>query len=87
LHEGLGNALSTKGEQDAAASEFREAARLDPNLAAMHNNFGQELAAKGDLDGAVREYRRALNLNAQLPGVEENLRAAVEKKDGNPNPP
>ena len=44
---------------DGAIAEYREALRLNPNLAEAHNNLGVALERKGDRQGALEEYRAA----------------------------
>ena len=48
------------GQLDAAAEEFREAIRLDPNYAEPHNNLASVFGRQGNIEEAIDEYRKAI---------------------------
>jgi tetratricopeptide (TPR) repeat protein len=52
-----GRAEMTRGDAAAAAASFREAFRLQPDLAEAREGLGLALYEMGDLDGAVEELR------------------------------
>ena len=55
-----GHALLAGGEMTAAATAFREAIRLQPDLVQARTGLGRALYALGDLDAAVAELSAAL---------------------------
>src|SRR5262249_48736099 len=65
-HLSLGNALGDRRDRAGAEAEYREALRLDPNLAMAHNNLAWHLFLQDDLAGAEAEYREALRLDPNL---------------------
>ncbi len=62
LHNSLGNALLAKGNLSAAASEYRQAATMKPDLADAHSNLGITFARRGEIDEAIKEYEIALSI-------------------------
>ena len=56
----LGRAAMARGDAATAAASFREAIRLQPDLADARENLGLALYEMGDLDGAVEELRALL---------------------------
>jgi len=65
---------------DRAISTFREAIRLEPDLAVVHGNLGNALLAKGDPDGAIASYREAIRLGADSAVVHYNVGNALTTK-------
>lgn len=61
FHE-LGLAYGEAGRLQEAAAAFREALRLDPNLAEAHINWGVALLRLGQTDAALRQHRRGVRL-------------------------
>jgi TPR repeat protein len=59
-HLALGRAAMARGDAATAATSFREASRLQPDLADARENLGLALYEMGDLDGAVEELRALL---------------------------
>ena len=53
VHKNLGTSFGRLGDQDAAVEHYREALRLDPNLAEAHNALGNHFMRIG-------KYREAL---------------------------
>ena len=75
-HLDRGNALLDQGDLDGAIAEYREALRLKPDYANVHNNLGVALKGKGGLDGAIAEYREALRLKPDYADAHMNLGVA-----------
>jgi tetratricopeptide (TPR) repeat protein len=65
---------------DEAIRRYREAIRLDPKHALVHNNLGLALGAKGDLDGAIRCYREAIRLDPKHALAHNNLGNALKSQ-------
>ena len=59
-HLALGRAAMARGDLATAAASFREALRLQPDLADARENLGLALYEMGDLDGAGEELRALL---------------------------
>jgi len=59
-HLAIGRAAMARGDAATAAASFREAIRLQPDLADARENLGLALYEMGDLDGAVEELRALL---------------------------
>jgi TPR repeat protein len=59
-HLALGRAAMARGDAGTAAASFREALRLQSDLADARENLGLALYEMGDLDGAVEELRALL---------------------------
>jgi len=68
-----GASLTTLGLHQEAIDCYRQALKLNPNLAGTHNNLGVTYKAQGRLDEAVREYQEALRLNPDYAGAHNNL--------------
>ena len=70
-HNNLGVALQKAGRFDEAASQLREAIRLEPRHARAHSNLGNVQFAQGRYAEAIRTYDEALRLD---PGHQETRR-------------
>jgi Flp pilus assembly protein TadD len=79
-HSNLGSALQEKGRLDEAVVAFREAIRLNPDLAIPHNNLGFALLKKGPLDDAIAELREAVRLSPSYCTAYNNLGLALEQQ-------
>jgi hypothetical protein len=66
-HNGLGVLDSNLGNVESAIEHYRDALRIDPNVADAESNLGYALAEFGDLPGAVRSFRRAIALDPRNP--------------------
>jgi tetratricopeptide (TPR) repeat protein len=62
----LGNALFNKGQYKTAAEAYREAIRLNANLAHAHYNLGMTLLRLNDQAGADKEFREAAKIDPKL---------------------
>ena len=61
LHN-LGNALRDQGKLSEVIAAYREAMRLNPDLALAHFNLGNALRDQGKPSEAIAEYREAIRL-------------------------
>ncbi len=82
LYYNLGLTLWDQGDAnlDRATELFREALRLNPQLALAHFNLGKTYAARKNLDAAVAEYRAAIQLGLTLPTVYDWLGTALDQQ-------
>lgn len=64
-----------------AEKYYREAIRLDPNLALAHNNLGTVLFERKDYEEAEKEYREAIQLDPNLAPAHYNLSLIYFKKE------
>jgi Flp pilus assembly protein TadD len=63
---------------DEAFSQYREALRLDPNSALLHDDLGAALEKLGRVPEAIEQYQQALTLNPDMTAARdaiERLRA------------
>jgi tetratricopeptide (TPR) repeat protein len=72
--------LSARGDLEGAIRSFREAIRLDPNLANAHGSLGNALHAQGDLEGAIRSYRQAIRIDPKEAKSHSNLGIVLRDK-------
>jgi Tfp pilus assembly protein PilF len=80
-HERLGDALTRKGQIDAAISQYREAVRLAPDYSEAHNSLGTALDRKGQIDEAITQYQEALSFQPNSAEVHNSLADALASKD------
>ena len=50
--------LAAQGDTSGAVAHYREAVRVEPELAAAHNNLAITLEDMGQMDEATRRVRR-----------------------------
>ncbi|MDB6027752.1 MAG: hypothetical protein JWM68_3975, partial [Verrucomicrobiales bacterium] len=67
--------LVASGQPDVALTMYREAVRLNPRDADMHNNLGQWLARDGKFTEAIPEFNEAIRLNEKCARAYSNLGA------------
>ena len=60
-----------------AIAEFKEAIRLKPDFAEVHNNLGSALYAEGQRDAAITEYKEAIRLKPDDAKAHNNLGLAL----------
>lgn len=63
LHNVLGVAHAGKGQFEEAITEFREALRLEPDLAVTYRNLGAALASHGEREQGISYLRRSVQLD------------------------
>ena len=68
-----GRAAFENGDLDQAATKFRHAIQLVPNLSEPQRYLGLVLEKKGDAPGAIAAYRKALDLNPADPAAKAGL--------------
>ena len=78
-HNHLGFALAKLGRTDLALAAYREAIRLDPNVADVHLNLGNVLRFS-DPQAAVAEYRLAIALRAHFVERTPTWRTSYRKR-------
>jgi len=61
-HLALAVAYDRLGQDDAADIQFREALRLQPDLAAAHTNYGSFLCKGGRVEEAEQQFRQAVSI-------------------------
>ncbi len=71
-HNHLGFALAKLGRIDLALAAYREANRLDPEVADIHLNLGNALRFS-DPQAAIAEYRKAIALRPHFVEAHSNL--------------
>lgn len=71
----LGDLLGMQGRLDQAAVQYREALKIDPDLAASHFSLGSILAAKGKKAEALTHLQKATA--STDPNIRESALAAI----------
>ena len=59
---GISDLLAEQGDFEGADKEFREALRIEPNLAEAHAGLARALSAQGKKDQAVQHYQEAVRI-------------------------
>lgn len=77
----LGRLLLEDGDLDGAEGAFRDALRVDPELAIAHSNLGALLGSRGNLEGAVQELRLAIEHDPRSVKAYNNLGLALLQLD------
>ncbi|MDH7571792.1 MAG: tetratricopeptide repeat protein, partial [Armatimonadota bacterium] len=75
------NLFRMRGNWDAAEQKCIEVLRLYPNNATAHNDFGVVFFRLGQYDQAAEHFSQALQINPQYADANNNLRAALAKKE------
>ena len=73
LHNLLGVALEQQGKYEAAATSYRNALAIEPNIAEIAFNLGVVLGNLGRSEEAVTQYRKAISLKPNLAVAHFNL--------------
>ena len=79
-HEGLGLALSEKGQIDEAIQQFQEALRLYPDYAGAHRGLGVAFYQRNRADEAVCQFQEALRLEPDQVEAHNNLGMVLAMK-------
>ncbi len=74
---GLGRALASAGDHEAAVREFEAALRLFPEFGAAWYSRGLSLRRLGQIDGAKQSLAKAQQYGTRWPAVEDPLVARV----------
>ena len=69
--------MKGEGKWPEAVQHFREAVRLDPELAPAHYNLAEIRAYQGGLDEAIAHYRQALRIDPEFARAEYMLGVAL----------
>jgi len=75
-----GTSLANLGFTDEAIGCYKEALRINPNLAMPHNNLGNTYKARGQVDEAIAEYKEALRINPNSAVAHNNLGIVYKAK-------
>jgi tetratricopeptide (TPR) repeat protein len=76
-HTNLASALGRRGRLAEAIAHYRQALRLNPDLAEPHVGLGLALARQGQLEEAIAHYRQALRLKPDLADAHNNWGLAL----------
>jgi len=79
-HNGLGNALSKKGNKKEAIAEYHRDLQINPAYKVAHYNLGIALADQGAAAEAIAEYRFALEINPDYLKARQGLGKALLRK-------
>lgn len=77
LYAWLGILRDEQGDHAGAESAHREALRLNPNGAKLHNNLGYNLLLQGKRAEAITSLRQAVTLDARMDAARNNLGLAL----------
>jgi tetratricopeptide (TPR) repeat protein len=76
-HNGLGNALSKKGQKDEAIAHYQRALQINPGYKVAHYNLGIALMDKGQKQEAIAQYQIALKIDPDYAEAHNNLGVAL----------
>jgi serine/threonine-protein kinase len=76
----LGHIIHVSKDLAGAIAAYKEAIRLDPNLAQPHFNLGNALQDSQDLAGAIAAYKQAIDLDPNFPLAHFNLGDALHAR-------
>ncbi len=79
-HYSLGDALSQKGSEDEAITQYQMALQIMPDFVEAHDNLGVALLEKGRLDEAITQFKMALQIKPGNPKARNNLGFALIRK-------
>jgi Flp pilus assembly protein TadD len=80
LHNNYGMVMMIVGNQAAAAAEYRQSLRLDPDLPEALNNLGYLLTCPGplrDIPAAIEDFRHALRVRPGYADAQVNFGLAL----------
>lgn len=78
-YNNLGFILQQQGDLESAISNYRQAARINPNYSEAHNNLGYALQLSGTTNAAIASYRRAIKINPSFVEAYHNLGQALRE--------
>jgi Flp pilus assembly protein TadD len=76
-HKNLAYALELQGRPEAAAAQYEEALRLQPDFPEARNNLGTLLSAEGRYPAAIAQFREALRVDPGYAKAHNNLGIAL----------
>jgi tetratricopeptide (TPR) repeat protein len=79
-HTNLGNALTGKGDLDAAVRHYTKAVKLRPDYADAHFDLANALLRKGRLDDAIAEFEKTLSIQPDDAEAHTSLGNALLQK-------
>jgi tetratricopeptide (TPR) repeat protein len=79
-HNGLGTALTHRGQVDEAIIHFRKALEIEPTYVEAHYNLGLALVGRGHVDEAMAHFRKALEIKPGLAEAHGNLGYALANR-------
>ncbi len=79
-YNGLGNALSKKGEKDKAIALYLKALQINPAYKVARYDLGIALFDKGKTEQAIAQYQTALQLDPDYAEAHNNLGVALFAK-------
>ena len=68
------------GRFEEAALHYKEALRLEPNLAEAHNNLGNVLSEQAKVDEAIEHLEQAVRLQPDFARAYVNLGTALRQR-------
>ncbi|MHC4066068.1 MAG: tetratricopeptide repeat protein, partial [Planctomycetota bacterium] len=71
--------LAEEGHFEESLQHYRQALRIDPNLAEAHQNLGVALLRLGLVDEAVEHLRQAVEISPNIPQAHTNLGNALAR--------
>nr|WP_318731648.1 tetratricopeptide repeat protein [Roseofilum sp. Belize Diploria] len=76
----FGVVLQQEGLLEEAIAQYREALRLNPQLAQVYVNLGVALMDRGDREGAISAYQQALQVDPGLGEAYTGIRISIQIK-------
>lgn len=84
--DSLGWVYFRLGDLARAEMYLREAARLEPHDATVHEHLGDLHAARGEHEEAIAAYSRALTMHSEEAGQQERIEAKLEELSRDASP-
>jgi Flp pilus assembly protein TadD len=79
-HYSLGDALSQKGSEDEAITQYQMALQIVPDFVEVHDNLGVALMQMGRVDEAITQFKMALQIKPDNPKARNNLGFALIRR-------
>lgn len=77
----MGTVQKLKGDLDAAMDSYRQAIRIRPQFAEVHNNIGNVLYDQGEVQAAIDSYKQAVNARPGYAAALWNLSGTASEID------